>query len=340
MEDKIDFVITWVDGFDQEWQRERDIYRKPALAKGPQSSDCARYEDLGLLRFWFRGVEQFASWVNKIHFITWGHVPNWLNTDHPKLNIVKHSDYIPQEYLPTFSSHPIELNFHRIKDLSEEFVYFNDDTFLLQTVRPTDFFKRGLPRATAGLLPFRIAKGDGLYFPLNNVAVINDHFSFRKSILTHFGKWFNGRYGAMINFVNFLMVLFPAFYGFNEQHLPNSFLKTTYKTIWTEEPDILDETSRHRFRDSSDVSQWLIENWQFASGCFAPRSSKFGRAFHLSGDISHSLPELIQYIERRKGKVVCINDGVLSPENTEIAKKAITDSFRRLMPAASSFELF
>ena len=27
----------------------------------------------------------------------------------------KHEDYIPKQYLPTFSSHPIELNMHRIR---------------------------------------------------------------------------------------------------------------------------------------------------------------------------------------------------------------------------------
>ena len=81
------------------------------------------------LQYWFRGVGKFAPWVNRIHFITYGHLPPWLNVDHPKINIVRHTDYIPKKYLPTFNSHVIELNIHRIEGLANCFVYFNDDTF-------------------------------------------------------------------------------------------------------------------------------------------------------------------------------------------------------------------
>ena len=91
-------------------------------------------------------LKNFAPWVNHIYFVTWGHIPSWLNTDHPKLTVVKHEDYIPKQYLPTFSSHPIELNMHRIRGLSEQFVYFNDDTFIINKMEPEDFFRNGLPR--------------------------------------------------------------------------------------------------------------------------------------------------------------------------------------------------
>ena len=55
-----------------------------------------------------------------------------LEPDHPKLHIVNHRDFIPEEYLPTFSSHAIELNMHRIPDLAEHFLYFNDDVYLMK----------------------------------------------------------------------------------------------------------------------------------------------------------------------------------------------------------------
>ena len=79
--------------------------------------------------------------MRKVHFVTWGHIPQWLNTKHPKLNIVCHEDFIPQKFLPTFNSHTIEWNFHRIPGLTEQFVYFNDDMFLLKPVYMEDFFK-------------------------------------------------------------------------------------------------------------------------------------------------------------------------------------------------------
>lgn len=335
---KIDFVIPWVDGSDLAWRQQKAQYAGlSADGEGLQFDDRARYQDWGLLRFWFRGVERFSPWVNKIHFVTWGHLPSWLNVSHPKINVVKHEDYMPSEWLPTFSCNPLELNFHRIKGLSEQFVYFNDDMFLINKTRPEDFFHKGLPRATAGLVPYRVQKGDWLYFPLNNVAIINEHFQPRKSIMSHLGKWFNPKYGPN-NLINLLMLPFPAFYGFNEYHLPNSFLKSTYETVWEKEGDILKETSQHRFRHHSDVTQWLMENWQFASGTFKPRSHKFGKAFYLSGDIKDKLPQLYNYITKQQGKVVCVNDGALTFQDAEEAKRVTQKAFHQLFPVKSSFE--
>ncbi|MBR6159158.1 MAG: Stealth CR1 domain-containing protein, partial [Lachnospiraceae bacterium] len=127
---KIDFVITWVDGNDPEWRKEKEKYSGKTTGDDREK----RYRDWELLRYWFRGVENCAPWVNKIHFVTCGHLPDWLDTGHPKLNIVNHKDYIPEQYLPTFSCRPIELNLHRIPGLSDDFVYFNDDMFLLRPV--------------------------------------------------------------------------------------------------------------------------------------------------------------------------------------------------------------
>ena len=143
-DNKIDFVIIWVDGGDIEWQKQRNIYS----GKDPEDLADYRFRDWENLKYWFRGVEKFAPWVNNVYFVTCGHYPKWLNLNNPKL---KHEDYIPIEYLPTFSSHTIELNLHRIKGLSENFVYFNDDFFLTKPVSPDFFFKNDLPCISAGL---------------------------------------------------------------------------------------------------------------------------------------------------------------------------------------------
>ena len=128
----IDFVIPWVDGSDPAWQKERDAKAAQLGSMERCDNRGERYRDWDNLKYWFRGVEKFAPWVHKIYFVTWGHLPEWLDVQHPKLVIVRHEDYIPKEYLPTFNSHTIEWNLHRIHGLSENFVYFNDDIFLLR----------------------------------------------------------------------------------------------------------------------------------------------------------------------------------------------------------------
>ena len=137
---KIDFVVPWVDSNDPEWIKSYNHYRpeKPI-------QDMARFRDWGIFRYWFRAVERYAPWVNKVFLITNGKFPEWINPSCEKLVLVKHSDYIPQKYLPTFNSKTIELNLGRIDDLSEHFVYFNDDTFICAPITPDYFFKDGLP---------------------------------------------------------------------------------------------------------------------------------------------------------------------------------------------------
>ena len=206
----MDFVLIWVDGGDAEWQKEKAKY-----SGTPVDNAAARFRDWGLLKYWFRGVEKFAPWVDKVHFVTCGHTPEWLNLEHPKINFVKHSEYIPEKYLPTFNSHTIELNLHRIKGLSEEFVYFNDDMFIVGPSKPADFFRKGLPCDEVDmqfLLPkrYNMAKSiDG-----HNMGVLNRNFSKKKVVRKHPFLFFNPAYGLKNNLYSLYTMASPAFPGF------------------------------------------------------------------------------------------------------------------------------
>lgn len=46
-----------------------------------------------------------------------------------KIKYINHEDIIPKQYLPTFNSHIIETFIFRIPNLSEYFIYLNDDCF-------------------------------------------------------------------------------------------------------------------------------------------------------------------------------------------------------------------
>lgn len=89
------------------------------------------------LQYWFRGVEQNCPWVNKIFFIIANekHIPKWLNRSSPKLRIVFHDEFIPRGFLPTYNIRIIEAFEHRIKDLSEHFIYCDDDFFFLNPIK-------------------------------------------------------------------------------------------------------------------------------------------------------------------------------------------------------------
>ena len=66
----IDLVITWVDGNDPEWLAEKKKYEDSShtISAAPDANDNCRYRENGLLKFLFRGIEEFAPWVNRIFF--------------------------------------------------------------------------------------------------------------------------------------------------------------------------------------------------------------------------------------------------------------------------------
>lgn len=331
MDNKIDFIITWVDEHDPAWRKDFECYSKK---EGRVITDYTeRYRDWDTLRYWFRGVEKFAPWVNKIFFVTYGHLPKWLDTDNPKLVVVKHEDFIPKEYLPTFNSNVIEFFFHKIKDLSDKFVYFNDDMFIINKIPPHRFFKNGLPCDMGSL--YVLPPSADLFPETVFVAVglINEHFKKKEVMKKHFFKWYNIKYikESLVNLFFFSADKFPHF---KLNHLPLSFLKSTYHDVWSHcEADLLC-TCKSRFRDYGNVAFWVFRYWQLATGRFSPYNyRKDGKYYSLKDE---NIPVITDCIRRQKKNLICLNDYKTS--HFEDNKRKILEAFESILPDASTFE--
>lgn len=327
----IDFVIPWVNGNDPEWIKN---FQKYNLKDDKIDTSNIRYRDHGLLRYWFRSVEEYTPWVNKIHFITNGQKPDWLNINNNKINWVKHSDYMPNEILPVFSSHPIELYIHKIPNLSEHFVYFNDDMFITNKINPSYFFRKGIPCDYAIMdikTGFSIPM-TGIVF--NNLHEINSNFEKHKVIKKHFFKWFNLIYKKKI-LNNLFLASWNKFPGFLNTHTPQPFLKSSIEECWSKCSEILLKTSKHKFRSCDDVNQWLFKHWALCTGNFYPINPyKFKKYYDLSDlNVTH----IVNDIKNRTYKEICINDSKV--ENYEETMNLIKDSFEIILPNKSSFEL-
>lgn len=55
MKDKIDFVVTWVDDSDSNWQSKRNQYSN---VKSKSNVAKTTFREWGAFRYWFRGVEK------------------------------------------------------------------------------------------------------------------------------------------------------------------------------------------------------------------------------------------------------------------------------------------
>lgn len=332
----IDFVIPWVDGNDPEWRA-----RKNNVTGNSEADDRdERYRDWELLRFWFRGVEKFTPWVRYIWFICDQEAPEWLNRNHPKLRIVRHEDYLPEEYRPAFSSHPIELNLHRIEGLSERFVYFNDDTYLLQPLKKAFFFKGMLPRDSAliNTIPTDdlVGRRDARIFTifLNNVSYINRDYDFRDCVKKFPGKWFHPCYGKDL-IRNLMLCIWPRLVGSVEFHLPQAFLKQSFVDAWQQDFDILDQTSRHHLRNDQDVNQWFIRLRQIMEGKFSVRKPIRNALFK----IGEKDEEMLYVIRHQKHPMICLNDMMIDQDTFKKTKMELQKAFERILPVPSEFEI-
>lgn len=332
--EKIDFVILWVDDNDQSWQDKKKIAE---AQYGIKNDEPERYRDWNNLHYHFRAIEQNAPWVNHIYIVTDNQKPEWLKTEGNNVTIVDHQEIIGKKNLPTFNSTSIELNLHRIPGLSEKFVYFNDDMFIIDAVTPNDFFVDGVPRELAALNLIPPIKDNHIsQVTYNNITLINDTFNKRKTLRSAPLKWLNVKHG--VNIVRTLLLwIWPYFSGFKQTHLSSSFKKSTYQEIWEKYGEELEKSVSYQFRSPENFNQYLFRDWQLASNNFVPQSLKFGKVYQLDESLK-TINKCATHIIRSKTKVICVNDTELL-QNFEYAKKKINGAFTEVYPEKSRYEL-
>lgn len=128
-----DVVYLWVNGADEHWQRKRrqsyrdwqQIHHADLAVYG---NTAGRYRDNGELRFNLRCLERFFPDHGHIYLVTDGQTPSWLKTG-PRLTVIDHARLMPDNQGGVYDSGHIESYLHHIPELSERFIYLNDDVF-------------------------------------------------------------------------------------------------------------------------------------------------------------------------------------------------------------------
>ncbi|KAL0221137.1 hypothetical protein RCL1_000991 [Eukaryota sp. TZLM3-RCL] len=131
---QIDAVIMYVNGSDETWISQR----KARLQRlGHAFSENFQWTDNNELLWCLRGVYYNIPQLRHVWLVVASpsQVPHWLDVNNPYISVVYHSDIFPSRlHLPTFSSYAIEANLWRIKGLSEDFIYLNDDFFIINQI--------------------------------------------------------------------------------------------------------------------------------------------------------------------------------------------------------------
>jgi len=327
----IDFVITWVDMNDPQWQEQFSKYSRGG-GNTKNGVSKARFRDYGFLRYWFRGVEEFAPWVRRIHLVTSCRLPEWLNASNPKLHIVRHEDIIPSEFLPTFNSVVIERYIHRIPGLSDHFVYFNDDFYMTAPVPQERFFRDGLPCDIAAF-SYNPSWSQWYKRIKNNIRLINKHFDKKEVLRKYHDKWFHPSYGFKARWT-YLLQPYGKFITLRTPHNAQPYLKSTFDSVWKACGEELHTTSSNRFRSLNDLTPELFRTWQICSGDFQPLNTyKDTKMFPLMVRPK----EAARAIRERRYTLICLNDNVHIRDYDKVMDD-IRQAFESILPEKSDFE--
>lgn len=146
---QIDVVFTWVDGNDPEHKKKIAPYITPRDQASDDVAGPTRYRSVGEIFYSVASVIRFAPFVRKIFIVTDNQNPNlddFIAKNFPDnqipIEIVDHKVIFRgyEEYLPVFNSRAVETCIYRIPGLSENYVYFNDDFFLIRPIQPSDWY--------------------------------------------------------------------------------------------------------------------------------------------------------------------------------------------------------
>ena len=339
----IDFVLPWVDGEDASWRQRRDRYAQALAQRRDNDHGAVRYRDTNTLRYALRAIHAHCPWYGKIHLITEGHLPPWLDASHPKIRIVTHEElYFNRSHLPTFNSSSIEMNLPNLRGVSERFVYLNDDFLILAPLEEERFFRDGLPVdfLLHGWIPrnrlYRALRDDSAWVHAlnNNLELINRVAPpagiRRKETLYH------SSYPASGKLANFLLDrLWRRYYFIRHWHHPQPYLFSALREAYELFKEPMMRCSANRFRSENDLTQYLYRYYHLATERFMPRY--YGDGYHADIRSLEDLPAVFDALQSGRYRFAAIYDNYPAEESERVVG-ALTAFLERFYPRKAPFE--
>lgn len=310
----IDVVYTWVDGSDQQWRQRWLDARCDHDVLSEQAANDARYLDREELRFSLRSLHLNAPWVRHIYLVTDDQLPYWLDPSHPRITVVSHRElFEPGSRLPTFNSHAIESQIHRIPGLSEHFIYFNDDVFVGRPITPATFFH---------------SNGIAKFFVSRSAQLDIDEASFEDFPVDAAGK--NNR--------EVIRERFGSVITQKMKHTPHPLRRSVLETISRDLRDQVMRTRDNQFRHPTDLSiaSSLHHYWSYLEGTSVPGSLRY-----LYTDLAdpETPTRLFRLLRRRDFHTFCLNDTDSDPESRAEMTALVNLFLNQYFPVRSPFEL-
>lgn len=246
MTDPIDIVYLWVDGADPILRRKRLAAMGGAHTLPDDVGGETRYASFDELAWSIASVNRFMPWVHKIYIVTDGQDPSdqleltRRTFEHPiPVEVVDHSVVFRgyEHVLPVFNCNSIEAVMWRIPGLSDKYIYFNDDMFVLAPMRPEDWFDGDRLIVHGHHLPLWVAE-------------------IAERLRTYKGHHALGFKTHMITSAKIAGTTQIPFY----YHTPLAQDRRILEAFFAERPDLIEANARHKFRDRSQFNPQVLCN--------------------------------------------------------------------------------
>ena len=141
MVENIDLVITYVNNGDEKWKKTFiDYCISHNLRHYIVKMVKERYSGINWIEYQLKLVKKNMPFIRKV-FLVVSNIEQVKDLElQDNVEIVTHDKFIPYRFLPTFNSTTIEMFLPFIKDLSEKFIYANDDMLPIRLLKDSNFF--------------------------------------------------------------------------------------------------------------------------------------------------------------------------------------------------------
>ena len=314
---EVDIVYTWVNGNDPDWLK-RKKFHNPMSENNTTMHESAfsdnRYISRDELKYSLRSIEKYLLGYRNLYIVTDKQIPDWLK-ENDRVKIIDHKDIFPDKsVLPVFNSHAIEACLHLIPNLSEHYLYLNDDILFGRFTDVSRFFpKKGkinIFPSTQTFIPFGEVSKDRL--PVDSAAINTRKLLMREGLGCAVKKF---------------------------KHTPLPQIKSILHEIVNKFSEEIDNTRKSKFRQPSDIS--ITSSMLFNYALLTDRA-QIGRIryFYINMNDKDGLNRLktLPYMtENKRPDVFCVND-VEGEGNQELINTVFKDSIEKLFSYKSSYE--
>ncbi len=237
--EKIDAVITWVDGSEPNYKLklEENLKNKKIINR--------QYTQANEIDFCVASIIKFAPFVRKIFIVTDKQKPRFSGIRHmvslEKIEIIDHEEIFRdnKDCMPSFNIRSIDALLFKIKNLSDKFIYFNDDMFLIKETNKEDWFKDNKAVLT------------GSWAKTYNKQLIKN-ISHKIKNLLNIRPSFNAAQSKAANIVGFHNKYFKSF------HCGRPQIKSVIKDFYDKNPQRLTNQIRYKFRDGRQYMPYSL----------------------------------------------------------------------------------